>query len=140
MNISDFILARVAEEEDAAHAALDGRAPEERWRGRSTGQDAPDAGTDAEHAQRWNPWRVQSACLVRRLIVQAHRNTGPAVTTLADGSSYLTGSTCQTCRNHDGEPARWPCYTIRVLASEWSDHPEYRKEWQPFRSNAGRSR
>lgn len=130
MLISDFILARVAEEEDAAHAALDGRSPGDRW----------ESQTDAEHFQHWNPWRVQSACLVRRLIVRAHRNTGPAVRTLPDGTPHRTPPTCQTCRDAVGEPAPWPCYTLRVLASEWSDHPDYRDEWQPSRLGVGARR
>jgi len=129
MGISDFILARVAEEEDAAHAVLDGRPPADRWQ--------PPAG---DHVEPWNPWRVQSACLVRRLIVRAHHNTGPAVRTLADGTPHMTQPTCRTCRDAVGEPAAWPCYTMRVLASEWAHHPDYREEWQPMRLPAARRR
>jgi len=129
MGISDFILARVAEEEEAAHAALDGRPPAERWQ--------PPGG---DHVEPWNPWRVQSACLVRRLIVRAHRNTGPAMRVLADGTPHMTPPTCRTCRDAVGEPAAWPCYTLRVLASEWAHHPDYRDEWQPTRLSSARRR
>lgn len=124
MAISDFILARVAEEEALAHAALDGRPADDPWRSRS----------DAEHFNRWSPWRVQSACLARRLIVRAHRDAGPRVVRAPGASLEVVQATCETCRDPDGQPAHWPCYTLRVLAAEWADHPDFRREWRAGRS------
>jgi hypothetical protein len=121
MTISDFILARVTEEEDLAHAALDGREPDDRW----------DSPSDGEHFNRWNPWRVQSACLVRRQIVRAHADAGPQVVRVPGATLELRGAVCSTCRDEQGQPAAWPCYTMRVLASEWADHPDYRHDWRP---------
>jgi hypothetical protein len=28
-------------------------------------------------------------------------------------------------------PLAWPCRTVRLLASSWRDHPDYRPEWRP---------
>lgn len=124
MAISDFILARVAEEEALAHAALDGRPADDPWRSSS----------DADHFNRWSPWRVQSACLAHRLIVRAHRNAGPKVLRVPGAALEVAAATCETCRDPDGQPAQWPCYTLRVLAAEWADHPDYRREWWAGRS------
>ena len=119
--INDFILARVSEEEALAHAALDHLGPELDW-------DAPSVG---EHFDRWNPWRVESACIGRRLLVKAHRNAGPAVTQIPGKDHELYSATCATCGQSGEHPAPWPCYTLRVLALEWANHPDYRPEWRP---------
>jgi hypothetical protein len=124
MAISDFILARVAEEESLAHAALEGRPDDDAWSSPS----------DADHFNRWNPWRVQSACLARRLIVRGHRDAGPKVVRVPGARLEIVRATCETCRDPDGRPAQWPCYTLRVLASEWADHPDFRPEWRLGRS------
>jgi hypothetical protein len=121
MAISDFILARVTEEENLAHAAIDGRPLDDRWSSPS----------DGDHFNRWNPWRVQSACLVRRLLVRAHANAGPHVVRVPGAKLELVGAVCATCRDESGQPAAWPCYTLRLLASEWADHPDYRHAWRP---------
>jgi hypothetical protein len=120
MAISDFILARVAEEEELAHAALDGRPADDPW----------SSPTDGDHFNRWNPWRVQSACLARRLLVRVHRDAGPKVVRGPGSRLELMRATCDTCSDPDGQPALWPCCTLRVLASEWADHPDFRREWR----------
>lgn len=122
LTISDFILARVSEEEALAHAALDHLGPELNW----------DATSVGEHFDRWNPWRVESACIGRRLLVKAHRNAGPAVTQLPGKDHELHSATCATCGRSGQHPTPWPCYTLRVLALEWANHPDYRAEWRPW--------
>ena len=124
MAIAEFILARVGEEEEVAHALLDDEPAGGAW-------DSPAA---ADHVAWWNPWRVQSACLARRLIVRAHGHTGPQVVRAPGAVPELVPATCETCRDADGQPATWPCYTLTVLASEWADHPDYRHEWRPRRA------
>lgn len=124
MAISDFILARIAEDEALAGRAIDGRSVADQW----------DSESDGEHFNQWNPWRVQSACITRRLIVRAHMNTGPAYAGNPRPDQKFVAGTCRTCRDERGQPAAWPCYTLRVLASEWSHHPDYRNEWRPTRS------
>jgi hypothetical protein len=129
--IIDFILERVDEEETLAHRALDDRGVADRW----------ESGSYAEHYDRWNPWRVQSACIVKRLLVRAHANNGPTIHRRPGHPQQLLAATCRTCRDADGQPSIWPCYSLRVLASEWSHHPDYRSEWRPqsLKSGAARS-
>lgn len=119
--ITDFILERVSEEEALAHAALDDLGPDYGW----------DAAAVGEHFDRWNPWRVEAACIGRRLIVKAHRNAGPAVSQRRGKGPDLYAATCATCGQSDEYPNPWPCYTLRVLALEWAGHPDYRPEWRP---------
>jgi hypothetical protein len=121
LTISDFILARVSEEEALAHAALDHLGPEFNWEAASVG----------EHFDRWNPWRVESACIGRRLLVKAHRTSGPVLTHLPGKDQVLYAATCATCGRSSEHPAPWPCYTLRVLALDWANHPDYRAEWRP---------
>jgi hypothetical protein len=123
MVIVDFILARVAEEERLVHQALDGPDTRDPW----------ESDVESAHYLYWNPWRVQTACLTRRLLVKAHRNTGPVIVPQPRGHPDLVAATCETCRDRAGHPAPWPCYTLRVLASEWAHHPDYRNDWRPQR-------
>src|SRR3954452_10759584 len=116
MAIVDFILSRVGEEEVLAHRALIGRGMDDSWA----------SGSEAAHYDTWSPWRVESACIATRLLVRAHRNVGPTLHSTNGAESELLAATCRTCRDGDGQPALWPCYTLRVLAAEWSRHPDYR--------------
>ena len=123
MAISDFILARTTEEEQLAHAALDGRAADVPW----------NSGTERDHHSRWNPWRVESACIARRLLVRAHGNAGPVLVPGIGEHRTMLAASCRTCRDEHG-PSPWPCYTLKVLASEWSHHPDYNEAWRPTRN------
>ena len=38
---------------------------------------------------------------------------------------------CDTCGCADTHPTRWPCKTLRHLASVYSEHPDYRETWRP---------
>jgi hypothetical protein len=44
---------------------------------------------------------------------------------------------CSTCGQYDEYAIEWPCYTLRVLALDWVDHPAYRPEWRPQRLSSG---
>lgn len=121
MAITDFILARVGEEEVLARRALEGRSLDDSWA----------SGSEAEHYDTWSPWRVESGCIATRLLVNAHRNVGPTLHHANGADPELLAATCRTCRDDDGHAAVWPCYTLRVLAAEWSHHPDYRSEWRP---------
>ena len=125
MAIVDFILDRVQEDEVLANSALDGRAADDSWTSVSdAGRVDSRSVSDAGHFNQWSPWRVQSACITRRLLVSAHRGMA--------SPDHLT-VVCRTCRDGDDATAAWPCYTLRVVASEWSQHPDYRDEWHPIR-------
>jgi hypothetical protein len=55
----------------------------------------------------------------------------------ADPDRILTAHACSTCGQYDEYAIEWPCYTLRVLALDWVDHPAYRQEWRPQRLSSG---
>jgi hypothetical protein len=130
--IRNFIAARIAEEEELAHQAIDGRPAGYPWGLRD--------GADRDHIARWNPWRVLSGCVARRLILAVHRDVGPGVDRLAGPDHEVKAHVCSTCGQQEKYAVEWPCFTLRVLAVEWADHPDYRCAWrpQPLASRVGR--
>ena len=129
--LRDFLLARLLEEETLAQAAIDAHPDGHTWDG-SDGSDA-----DGAHFARWNPWRVLSTCVAKRLIIAAHRDVGPGLDRRAEPDRSLKPRACSTCGQYDEFAIEWPCYTMRVLALDWVDHPDYRIEWRPQRLSSG---
>lgn len=127
--LRDFLLARIVDEETLAQAAIDAHAPGHRW-------DEWELG-DGAHFMHWNPWRVLSGCVAKRLIIAAHRDVGPGLDRRAEPDRALKSRACSTCGQYDEYAIAWPCYTLRVLALEWVEHPDYRQEWRPQRLSSG---
>lgn len=121
--IKEFLGARISEDEDVARQSIDDHEPGFRWVG-------ADDTADAQQVARWNPWRVLTSCLVKRLIIAAHRDNGRGVEH-RPGSDALVASTCSTCGRSDHRAVAWPCYTLRVMALDWEEHPDYRGAWRP---------
>ena len=135
--LTDFLLARIAEDETVARAATPGP-----WVVRSLGyvagggatslfgtdvHDAPaDHEPDAEHIARHDPARVLAECEAKRRIVE-HADA------FAD------------CEVHPGRKSETDCdeciaawrinmndeWYLRFLALPYADHPDYREEWKP---------
>lgn len=106
MTITEFLLARIADDETSAQ------------RGRSH----PDPSTFARdnYGYLWvQPAHVLAECEAKRRLVELHHEEGAA------GATYC--SSCEDRDRHDGEP--WPCPTIRVLASVYADHPDFDPAW-----------
>ena len=115
MTLTEFLLARIAEDEAVAKAAH------------------PSSGDDT-----WILWvcdefmhvatgedRVLAECEAKRRIVAEHSEgvSGECGTCVGEWGNY-----------HVGEPATgkaWPCPTLRILAQPHADHPDYREEWKP---------
>jgi hypothetical protein len=129
--LREFLMARIDEDEDLAQRAVDAHGPGHRWRG--VGDPAGDP-----HIEHWNPWRVLSGCVTKRLIMAAHRDAGPGVDGDAAPEDALKDRVCATCSEHDGTATAWPCYTLRVLALDYVDHPDYEWEWRPVRPAGAR--
>lgn len=127
--LREFLLERILEEETLAQAAIDMHPPTHDW---ELGDDA-----DGAHFGHWNPWRVLSSCVAKRLVIAAHRDVGAGVDRRADPDHVLKAHACSTCGQYDEYAIEWPCYTLRVLALEWVDHPSYRQEWRPQRLSSG---
>jgi len=117
MTLSDFLLARIAEDEDAARDAYyDGQ----RWLSEEEAVVAADKDLDpvlyldrkcdAYHAQNWSPGRVLAECEAKRRIVEGAN--GP--------------------ERHEHDPYEWDYafeYVLPLLALPYADHPDYRDEW-----------
>lgn len=103
--LTEFLLARIAEDEEAA-----GRLPADGHRV-ADGRVLSVAGTGAGWPDRWNPVRVLAECEAKRRIVALHPEMLEA---------------CQGC---DAES--YPCRTLLALALPYADHPDYREEWRP---------
>lgn len=146
MTITEFLLARIAEDEAVARAATEGP-----WEA-----DAMDAGhsrfemnvwitagdagdtvcdmgglqrshnekvalddgyKDAQHIARHDPARVLAECAAKRAIIAEHQQ------------DHL-GAVCTRCRFIGGY-MEYPCPTLEALAAVYADHPDYRQEWAP---------
>jgi hypothetical protein len=127
--LREFLLERIVEEEELAQLAIDAHAPGHRW-------PEPD-NPDSHHFVHWNPWRVLSGCVAKRLIIAAHRDVGAGLDRRADPDRALKAHACSTCGQYDEYAIDWPCYTLRVLALDWVEHPAYRHEWRPQRLSSG---
>jgi hypothetical protein len=122
-----FLRARLDEDEAAAVAARDewGSTEQLYWEQyelsgklEDSGWWPPPKGLD-RHWQLTSPWRVLREVGAKRRIVEEHRNYGP---------DQWNPRYCVTC-NDTGRGVA--CLTLLALALPYSDHPEYRKEWEP---------
>ena len=124
--ITEFLMARIDEDEKAAREATEG--PWERTIDEH-GPDETDVGVwsdtanrypvetlvvgnlnhmaDAAHIARHHPARVLSECRAKRSLVDSHSG--------CDDVSYGDASTCPV---------------VRALASVYADHPDFRQEWR----------
>ena len=126
MTITEFLLARIVEDEAAATAAQSaasmayfGDTVADAMLGLAASEGADRVAV--EHFRRHNPDRVLAECEAKRRIVRKHRER-PGVT----GADSAPPDRCSTCRSH-----RWPCGTLRELASVYADHPDYDPAWRP---------
>lgn len=142
--ITDFIRARLAEDQavvSAALAALDSCAPV-----------SPEgAGPPLSRGGRWvtstvdgdsgrEVWvgQVRPEILAVTLRWDLRRSrASTAITEVLLAHHVLTeGGVCETCLDPDEStqrdraiPARWPCPTITACAWQWSDHPDFDQAW-----------
>jgi len=148
MTITEFLLARVAEDEELARAAQgdtsypqfgDSAAEEVLELARSEGATA--AGLD--HLREWMPARVLAECEAKRRIIEWHKSWPVLVETepvfeQADPtdvnsmtfrlSKQIAWTTDQKYRERFGtEPPTGPI--LRFMAQPYADHPDYDPEW-----------
>lgn len=122
--LTDFLLARIAEDEAVARAATPGV-----WIAGMESSDslasrpmvAAGGQRDETHIVRWNPARVLAECAAKRAIIAEHP---------IDMDAIEPG--CRTC-DSDSENDVWgngPCATLRALAQPYADRPDFREEWR----------
>lgn len=126
--LTDFLLARIAEDEAKARAADSGR-----WLGQDKGitfewdaddwhDDETQARLEADmhanqhHISNWGPRRVLAECEAKRRIVEFH-------------GQDVDRDFCATCSGSGPRAQGWPCDTLRALAQVYADHPDYQPEW-----------
>lgn len=116
LTIPEFLLARVAEdEEDARDAYYEGQqwAPEEEAVIAVDKDWDPimflDRKCDARHAANWSPARVLAECEAKRRII--FRHNGPHE--CPSGGTDLSA----------------PCSTLHHLTLPYADHPDYDPDW-----------
>lgn len=107
VTITDFLLARIAEDETRAMPA---------WR---NGELAPD--------------RITRECEAKRRIVELHRIAmwTRHVRVIGNPAGYedrRAESHCVTC-DPDGNEQDGPCLTLRALASVYADHADFDPSW-----------
>lgn len=111
------------------------------------------SGADAAHIARHDPARVLREVAAKRRILAEHKPQLRTVEWPHDQTGDGHGWTCPRCQNVENDASDWhppiggagvfpkddfvtpyvlaPCLTLAVLASVWSDHPDYRSEWSP---------
>lgn len=111
MSITEFLLARIAEDEDAARE----------WYG---------TGTVAN--RRDDFWLAE--CAAKRRIVELHSiYRGPRLLSVDSSASDYACELCHATSSIDSKSvieALGPCDTLLALASVYADHPDFREEWR----------
>jgi hypothetical protein len=142
MTLTEFLLARIAEDEEVARNATVGPwwydpskmnavDHEESVFAGSRGPSAitvastgpcDDIGSmaDAAHIARHDPARVLAECEAKRRIVEEHRTVA-----YEDAEMNDVGTGCYTCGFADEE-----CETLLILATIYADHPDYDESWR----------
>ena len=117
IDLPDFLLARIAEDEAAAReAAVMPYGEEIGWIGHVFSSERDSTPAQDEHITRWDPDRVLAECDAKRQVVDVYR--------------------ALAVRRHDVGSIRWhevSAYetVLRQLALPYADHPDYRSEWRP---------
>lgn len=150
MNITEFLDARIAEDEAVAARAL-GRDDigSTIWCAENDGAITEvEAEVEAGFVRRFHPTRVLAECAAKQAILEAHQPTVETVEWFDDVTGIGTAPVCPSCRPKD--PTDWnppigmagirpdgfipsyvlaPCPTLRAIAAVHKDHPDYQEEW-----------
>jgi len=127
MTITEFLEARIAEDELTARLVADGPGRTEKsgyWPVRIglNGEDATFAHVGA------HPNRILAECLVKRGVLTIHADGGPSQGWTDDGYGVIDHA-CVTCGEHGEYGVEWPCDTTKVLAAAYMDHADYQAQW-----------
>lgn len=163
MNITEFLLARIAEDEKRAQEATSG--PWESYRfdachskfemsvsviahengdlicdmdglQRATLNEryTDDGSKDAWFIANNDPDRVLAECAAKRMIVYLHSRYSEVQEETASGSIHM----CTECWSVDVSPEEWwPCATIRAIAYVYRHHRDYQEKWSVSRETGG---
>lgn len=107
MTVTEFLEARIAEDEYEANVCLD-----QYRRG--------EGGTRS----RW--MRQLAECAAKRAIADDHAAVRDENWMSGKDHDYLF---CGSCGSLDDAPVPYPCATLAHLAAIYADHPDYDQEW-----------
>jgi hypothetical protein len=140
MNITEFLEARISEDDAAAKAAIENYAPNA-WDNPATGGNYYPA--DVAFWDMHTPSRILAECAAKRAIIKQHESWPVLVErkpseleTVAGGLGSITYrmtseiawlTTREYIKRFGTEPPTAPM--ILTLAAVYSDHPDYRQEW-----------
>lgn len=132
MDLSEFLLAHFAEDEEVAREALDvGHYWLVEDNTISLHPDDNDADgfmafprkAHAHHAAYWSPTRVLAECAKNRRILSEHMPERP------DLQEYEPQA-CRICYYDDAATELHPCPTLRALALPYAGHPDFDPAWR----------
>lgn len=110
VDIIEFILARIREEEDRARYAAEAHPADSDWwaftEPLSEGRD-PATRRAFRHIDKHSPRQVLADCAAKRKVVKA-------------------------IAKQDNEAAPISSYVVRCLATSYREHPDYKEEWAPL--------
>ena len=117
MDIKDFLLARVAEDEALA----------KKGRPNNTGLEVLEIDDYGTEALGISEARALAECAAKRAIMDAH----PIVHDVVEVSTRIKwGFACETCFSYgDTVEDHGYCDTLRALATIYADHHDFRREW-----------
>lgn len=120
LTLTDFLLARIAEDEDQAHRDV--------WADQNWGLPLP-----VGDRTKW-AGRMLSECEAKRRLVDAHPSLPVSWISPCGNHSGRYPADCRKCER--GTDYRCPCgardcMVLRALAVVHSTHPDYRDEWKP---------
>ena len=121
MTITEFLLARIAEDE--ALAKTDGD-----WAAAHSigcGHDQAEMGSGFCQCS-W-PARMQAECMAKRRIVELHKPVEPEPCHCGEEHGPKMTPACITCGTAQDLGL---CDTIRALLAIYADHPDYDPEWR----------
>lgn len=125
MTLTDFLLARIAEDvADAETACGSEWLPNVPLRGHVSSATGTEVAACSDfvtaHIARQDPGRVLAECEAKLRIADQHSSCGGRI------------EHCQTCaRLSEDHNDYWPCLTVRLVTLPYADHPDYREEWKP---------
>lgn len=140
MKITEFLLARITEDEAVALEAIEGYAPDAWDNPASSGNYFP---ADIAFWDRHTPSRVLTECAAKRAIVTQHESRpvlverDPLISSGVDVSHGMTfrmsreiawPTEREYVKRFGVEPPTAPM--VRTLAAVYRDHPDYRQEWE----------
>ena len=121
MDLTEFLLARIAEDEAVAQEAAEAPGAD---RLGSAVEEVEDFTWGAMGQVAMSASRMLAECEAKRRIVEWHKP-------MKAPASY--SPPCEGCWEDGGEDGAplYPCRNLKWAALPYADHPDYREEWKP---------